>query len=742
MTRVFLLSVALCLASASSMVGQAIEGRVLGAFNRDALVGASVMLNDSISIAVADANGNFRLENVPQGVNTLRVSYLGYQTYIDTEVWVKSGKVTYLEIAMTPGDQELNELVISGSAALRNVSSIQITEEKINRIAASYNDPARLIVASSDAMVTNDQNNQISVRGLSPDLNIWRLEGVEIVNPNHLSNAGTFNDQPAATGGGVNILSAQMLDRSQFHIGHMDNSIINGTAGVFDMNLRNGYAGDHQFTAQASFIGFDFSAEGPLSQNKKASYLANYRYSFTGLLGLMGVDFGGETIGFQDLSVNVHMPFDNGSSLKVFALGGLSTNDFVHRPYEESEIEKDRSDINYKGEMGAFGLNFTRPVNDHVKIRAISTFSALDNHRMQRVYDDTNSIDFTQSNTIGSSILANRIDVEIFKTWSVVNLGSHINLYNAESRSEWYTAKDNSKLLLAPYVNFELNPSPRHEIFLGGTYYRLENNTSLLNDYDYRLSYKYNHNKLFFGFAAGKYSQTRHMNMSFVPFEYRGPFDVQPGQHLTTYMDLVMISSYRLTAQLGYRTTWGTFSAEAFQYTFPEVFESLWSPVTGDNPDGNVQINKPSTTGTHLSWQNDLKNIYYRVDATLFNATNADGSDLPHNIKRSFGALFGKKWNLDKGQVSRDLHLDLKGIYQGGIYQAYSNYHLDDYARIDLRVQWIKYLEKSTRSWSLDIQNLTNRQNEAAIYMDGFTDQYETTYQLGLIPILTYRIEF
>ena len=62
----------------------------------------------------------------------------------------------------------------------------------------------------------NDQANHLVIRGNSPNALSWRLEGVEIVNPNHLSNAGTFGDRATQNGGGVNILSAQMLGNSDF----------------------------------------------------------------------------------------------------------------------------------------------------------------------------------------------------------------------------------------------------------------------------------------------------------------------------------------------------------------------------------------------------------------------------------------------------------------------------------------------------------------------------------------------
>ncbi|MEL6275909.1 MAG: hypothetical protein AAFU03_12470, partial [Bacteroidota bacterium] len=210
----------------------------------------------------------------------------------------------------------------------------------------------------------NDQANHLSVRGNSPDRNLWRLQGLAIVNPNHTANAGTRSDFPGFAGGGVNALSAQLLDNSTFYPGGLP--VENGfaTGGTFAMRLRPGNNLKRQHQAQAGFIGFDFATEGPIGKGgeKKASYLVNYRYSFTGLLADLGVDVGGEEIRFQDLSLHVYQPLKNGGELSLFGIYGLSNNDFTGAGELEAEEEKDLLNINYENQLGIVGLNFSSPI--------------------------------------------------------------------------------------------------------------------------------------------------------------------------------------------------------------------------------------------------------------------------------------------------------------------------------------------------------------------------------------------
>ena len=65
-----------------------------------------------------------------------------------------------------------------------------------------------------------------------------------------------------------------------------------------------------------------------------------------------------------------------------------------------------------------------------------------------------------------------------------------------------------------------------------------------------------------------------------------------------------------------------------------------------------------------------------------------------------------------------------------------------DYFRIDLGVSYRK--NKPSWSWilSADIQNVTGRNNVYGQYYSNETEQIETVYLTGLIPVINYKIEF
>ena len=316
------------------------------------------------------------------------VTHVSYFSYIKSEISVTAGQDLYLDIPMIFSATELPPVEITSEGYVpiteftKPLSAHDLNVEKTNRIAANFNDPARLATSYAGVVSDNDQANNLSIRGNSPNGLVWKLEGLEIVNPNHLTNAGTFSDRLTQTGGGVNILSRQLLGRSQLYTSAWHARHGNALSGVFDINLRPGNKQRRSYTIQTGLLGIDLSTEGPFKEGGSASYLVNYRYSTVGLLSLMGVDLGDEVITFQDLSFNIDIPTRNAGTFTLFGIGGFSSNKFeAERDTAEWEFEKDRFDITYESNMGALGFTHSYPIAGNTSINTAGAISAISSSR-------------------------------------------------------------------------------------------------------------------------------------------------------------------------------------------------------------------------------------------------------------------------------------------------------------------------------------------------------------------------
>ena len=283
-----LLPVLLCLArpleaqpSGASAPTQMVRGAVLDADSKAPLTGVNVILQDSEPLigAVTGPDGEFRLLNVPVGRIGLNLSYLGYQPRSIPNVVVNAGKETVLRLELAEAATDLGEVVVTASQSrgeplheMALISARSISMEEMNRLAASFNDPALIPSNFAGVATSGDGGNDIIVRGNSPKYLQWRLEGVPITNPNH------FAGQNAVLGA-TSALNANLLATSDFYTGAFPAEFGNALSGVYDIRLRNGNNEQFEGIAGIGLLGTELTLEGPLKQGYGGSFLANYRYS-------------------------------------------------------------------------------------------------------------------------------------------------------------------------------------------------------------------------------------------------------------------------------------------------------------------------------------------------------------------------------------------------------------------------------------------------------------------------------
>ena len=174
---------------------QTVRGTITDKDSKQTIPFANIIVKNSNPIlgVISDENGKFTLSDVPIGKQTLTVSFLGYETFTLPNINVTAGKEVVLEINLVESFAALDEVVIVVEKRkektvneFTSVSAGTLNPEQANLYAASLGDPARQV--QNFAGVTgggDDLNNEIVIRGNSPNTLLWRLEGVEIPNPNH-----------------------------------------------------------------------------------------------------------------------------------------------------------------------------------------------------------------------------------------------------------------------------------------------------------------------------------------------------------------------------------------------------------------------------------------------------------------------------------------------------------------------------------------------------------------------------
>ncbi|GAB4020112.1 carboxypeptidase-like regulatory domain-containing protein [Spirosoma migulaei] len=352
--------------SANAQLTQTLRGHVVDKESKFPLAGATVQIITTGKGILSDTTGAFRLTGVPLGRHTVKVSLLGYKDMLLNDILIDAGREKILDIEL---DEDIRQLATVTVAAQRTgearnemavVSARQFSVDETNRYAGSRGEPARMASNFAGVQGADDARNDIVIRGNSPQGVLWRVDGINIPNPNHFAIAGT-------SGGPVSIINNRYLANSDFFTGAFPAEFGNTVAGVFDLKLRNGNNERHEKMIQFGFLGTEAMAEGPLSKKSKSSYLATYRYANLWLFNKLGIDIGTQAVpAYQDGFFRVNFPQKDGGNLSLWALGGTSTVNILISQQEVNDrniFGNNDRDQYYTSRMGVAGLTYTKPLN-------------------------------------------------------------------------------------------------------------------------------------------------------------------------------------------------------------------------------------------------------------------------------------------------------------------------------------------------------------------------------------------
>jgi hypothetical protein len=735
---------------------QTIRGQVSDALTHKPLNEATIQVKNFDVKTTSNTEGVFAISNVPVGRHILEVRFVGYETLVLTDIYVTSGKETIIDISLNQANEDLQTITVLAKAERSIVPAIKILEKDRFQYAATFADPARFASYAPGVAIDNDQANNISIRGITPNAIQWYLEGAEIVNPNHLNNAGTLSDRASANGGGVMILSANLLDKTTLYQGVAPPQYGNALAGALDMTIRKGNNQHRQTSVSLGVIGLDVATEGYFSKGG-ASYLVNYRYSFTGLLDKLGAKFGDEAISFQDLSLHLNFPTKKAGEFSLFAVGGNSDNNFIHKPRTEWKTDKDSQDIKFTGRMGFIGFKHQLGFNKS-RWQTIFVVSALDNTRNAVGFglNDTPISTLSYENTHSKYFFKTDIKRRLGKNkeWNVGLIikneaVSTFDIYNKGAAIEEQEGGKGSGNWLIPFAELSgrIGEEWQYQIGARGVYFDFLKQFSL----EPQGSLRYNVRK-------NQYLQLSYSLQSQLISPENYFYQIN---NFYIYKNKDFVKSHNLN--LAYDRKIGndiTVRAEGFAQFYYNVYESTTATPnlsmtlleTSNAQSLGAAEGSVRSIGASLSVSQSFKKGYFWLaNATFFDAKRLKEGfqrDVLFNNRYVANALIGKEWTLGKNQ-NRFLGTSLRGILRGGFYDLYKNENVfqnpnrvGDYVRADLNI----YLKSNKKKWNstvqLDIQNILNKENEWATIFDKNQGKTILKRQLGMIPNVSYKVEF
>lgn len=270
-----------------------LRGIVKDATNDEALIGVNILVNELEGVGTStNTKGVFELK-LNYGSYSLRISYIGYQTVIKTDVVVSAGKETFLTIKLMPSIIQTQETIIRAdyfdkSIQINNLSTVILNQEEIRRSPGSMQDFQRILQGMAGVSFSNDMNNELIVRGGSPDENLTILDEMELHSTNHYPNE--YN-----SGGPINMVNVDLIDNIQFSTGGFNSKYGDKLSSVMQITTREGTRNKKlSSNLNLSMAGFGGIFEGRIN-NGKGSWLLSARKSYinliAGSLGLTAIPY-------------------------------------------------------------------------------------------------------------------------------------------------------------------------------------------------------------------------------------------------------------------------------------------------------------------------------------------------------------------------------------------------------------------------------------------------------------------
>jgi hypothetical protein len=767
---------------------QTVRGKITDAASKAPIPGASLLVVGTQPPlgTSTDPDGNFRLAAVPVGRITLRVTFLGYEPVLLKDIVVNAGKEVVLDLSMTESVTTLEEATVtykrSDDVTVTNNEMATLSARPFNpgetlKYAGSFGDPSRMAANFAGVSGANDARNDIVVRGNSPATLLWRMDGVNIPNPNHFGALGT-------SGGPVSMINANLLAKSDFMTGAFPAEYANALGSVFDLRLRKGNDERHEFLAQVGFNGLEAGAEGPYGKKSKASYLLNYRYSLFGLLSGVGFEIAG-TPYYQDFTFKTDIPVGKRGNLSVWTIGGRSNITFLGKDVSTDGDaygdENENTRVSFFTGMGAVSYEHRFSDRTYGKL----TFSGS---RTRQSFDgDTVLYESGEAKTVLAEIPSEtaRFTNEKLSVNATVNHklsardklsgGVIVDLTRFDLvNRRWYPdAQDyrdseGETALSQVYVQWKHRFSEKLTLNSGLSlmHYALNNQAVL----EPRLGATYVLNdRSSLSAAYGLHSNVQPVLLSF--YQSYDP----DGSYRLSNRDLGFTRSHHLV--VGYGRTLAEnlhLKAEAYyQAIFDAPVErtpSYYSVLTEGADFAPTDKGDLVNDGTGRNYGLELtlekyfsRNYYLLVTTSLFDARykGSDGIErnTPFNGRYVVNALAGREFHL--GRRGNVLSLNWKVTGAGGRYvrpidlaasaegnttvyddrRAFDE-RLSGYFRMDLKFGYKMNRRRLTHELALDLQNVTNNRNVFQQAYNQRTNRIGTAYQQGFLPIPFYRLTF
>ena len=411
-----------------------ISGYLEDATSGERLIGANIYSPKTYAGTSTNSYGFF---SIPLDTKTdeLAFSYVGYKTKICS---INFSSDTLINVALKPS-LELNEIKVFNSKnemaeKKQTIGTLKIPESKVNKIPVILGETdvlktAQLLPGISEG---SEGNSGLYVRGGSPDQNLILLDGIPVFNPNHLFGFySVFNTDAIKN---MKVIKEGFPARYGGRL-----------SSVVDLRMKEGNTKKLSGGVSIGLISSKFNLEGPIAKDKTSFFVSarrTYIDLFSDELINNVTDFDQSNYYFYDVNAKVNHKFSDKHRLYLSYYTGRDNgdsenkNEGVGTKLEAQEISK----LSWGNSI--YGLRWNWLMSSNLFLNTTVAYSS---------YDYSNNETFKNKYQIGSNVINKEYSAKV---------ASGINIFSTG-------------------LDFNWNPSLKHNLRFGGKYYYHEFNTGM-----------------------------------------------------------------------------------------------------------------------------------------------------------------------------------------------------------------------------------------------------------------------
>lgn len=761
-TSIFILFIIILSAVSYSQDKGIINGTVTDRETQNTITDAIVEIVELNKKAASDARGKFEFKDVPYGTYQLKISCVGYETVVKTDIVVLSSRPANVTVELLLSNISTDVIDVEGKyfqkSTDESTSNYNLDFEEVRRAPGAVEDISRMVQILPGVSPANDQRNDLIVRGGSPAENLTMIDGIEIPNVNHYPTQGS-------TSGPIGMINVKLINDVDFSTGGFSARYGDKLSSVMNISFREGYRKRFLTDINLSTAGFGGVFEGPLF-TQKGSFVFSIRKSFLNLI--RGAIRLAAVPDYWDFNLKTVYDFGKNTKLTFVGVGGL---DKISFDGEASEISDDNPYGKAKGDQKQFTAGFNlknlfKKGYVQTVVANSTAYTNIENRDLRtdamKFYYDSFESDFNAKTELFYQI--NSTNNIIFGGGARYIKFNYDNYFNSDTTSFGYiipeinVSQDDKFYKGSAFAQYTLKLLSNKLIFNAGLRYDYFSGINEKNAISPRVGVSYSLlPNTTISASSGIYHQAPEY-IWLMSDVMNKDLKFMKANHYVVGVEQLIGSDMRFSIE-GYYKDYKNYPVSVLIPTYV-----LISGGTENGPNllfgGAVSKGIGYSRGIDISLHKKLtgSGFYGMLNYSLSESkvTGLEGGEKPgsfdyrHNMTLIAGYqlandwLIGLKFRYTTGRPYTPID-ELASTSAGREVSDFANFNgarYKDYNRLDIRVdkKW------NFKNWSIvsyiELQNLFNTENVYQYFWNEYKNEKSTIYQWAFLPVGGFSIQF